>query len=106
MPAKNELEVCYFNLKPTTNANNTSFATNPNSVPARTSNYTSGNPAQTSATAFITSSGAEAFASANYWTSTEFSATYTRAQSFLYGSQYSYVKTYSGRVRAIRRVPV
>jgi hypothetical protein len=52
MPAKNELEVCYYNLKPTTQNNNTSSGINANAVPARASNYTTGTPAQTSATAF------------------------------------------------------
>jgi hypothetical protein len=72
MPAKNELEVCYFNLKPTTTSNNTSSGINPNAVPARASNYTSGNPAQTSAAAFQTG-GAEPFVAVYYWSSTEFS---------------------------------
>jgi hypothetical protein len=60
MPARNELEICYFNLKPTTQVNNTGFGINSNAVPQRASNYTAGNPAQTSATAFI-SGNAEAF---------------------------------------------
>jgi hypothetical protein len=38
MPAKNELEVCYYNLKPTTDSNNTSSGINANAVPARASN--------------------------------------------------------------------
>jgi hypothetical protein len=105
MPAKNELEVCYFNLKPTTTSNNTSSGINPNAVPARASNYTSGNPAQTSAAAFQ-SGGAEAFAAAFYWSSTEFSDTNARIQYFLNGGQYNSNKDYSGRVRAVRRVPV
>jgi hypothetical protein len=61
MPAKNELEVCYFNLKPTTTSNNTSSGTNTNAVPSRGSNYTVGTPAQTSATDFQTGN-TEAFA--------------------------------------------
>jgi hypothetical protein len=40
MPAKNELDVCYFNLKPGTVANSTNGGTNANAVPARASNYT------------------------------------------------------------------
>ena len=59
MPAKNELEVCYYNLKPTTTSNNTAYGINANAVPARASNYTAGDPAQTSATDFK-STGAEA----------------------------------------------
>ena len=106
MPAKNELEVCYFNLKPTTASNSTSSGINPNAVPARASNYTSGNPAQTSAAAFQ-SGGAEPFATAVYWSSTEFSATNARVQGFVTGYQFNRNKTIiSYRVRAVRRVPV
>jgi hypothetical protein len=50
MPAKNELEVCYFNLKPTTTSNSIASGTNTNAVPSRGSNYTAGTPAQTAAT--------------------------------------------------------
>jgi len=106
MPALNELDVCYFNLKPTTGANNTSFGINANAVPARASNYTSGNPAQTSAAAFVTSTGAEAFTSYYYWSSTENSATYGWFESFGSGGQSGYYKTYAVNVRAIRRVAV
>jgi hypothetical protein len=105
MPSKNELEVCYFNLKPTTTANNTAFGINPNSVPARASNYTSGNPAQTSATDFR-ETGAEDFAANYYWCSTEFSATEARVGYFYTGYQNITNKTGSFRVRAIRRVAV
>lgn len=105
MPAKNELEVCYFNLKPTTNSNNTNSGINPNAVPARASNYTAGNPAQTSAAAFQ-SGGAEPFAATFYWSSTEFSATGARFQDFFNGYQTSNNKFDSYRVRAVRRVAV
>ena len=107
MPAKNELEVCYFNLKPTTQTNETSFSgVNPNAVPARASNYTSGTPAQTSAAAFQ-SGGAEAFSTTPaYWSSTEVGGTNGSYQSFSNGNQASGSKTGSRRVRAIRRVPV
>ena len=103
MPAKNELEVCYFNLKPTTQTNNTSSGINPNAVPARASNYTSGNPAQTTATDFR-STGAEDFAIVGYWSSTEFGTTNSNAQSFTDGAQNIYGKVYPYRVRAVRRV--
>ena len=106
MPAKNELDVCYFNLKPTTQSNNTASGINPNAVPARASNYTSGTPAQTSAAVFITSTGAEAFASASYWVSTEYSAGLALFQGFYNGYQYRNYKTGGLRVRAIRRVAV
>lgn len=106
MPAKNELEVCYFNLKPSTGSNNTSSGTNTNAVPSRGSNYTSGNPAQTSATDFK-SGGAEAFAVDYYWSSTEVSSINGLAQYFpTNGYQGNIQKTNSLRVRAIRRVAV
>lgn len=109
MPARNELEVCYYNLKPTTTSNNTTRGSNANAVPARASNYTAGTPAQTTASAFITSTGAQAFTAADYWSSTQFIAPYPQyawRQSFSYGYQVNAPKTQSNRVRAIRRVAV
>jgi len=104
MPAKNELEVCYFNLKPTTATNNTSSGTNPNAVPARGSNYTSGNPAQTSAADFK-DTGAEDFDDLIYWNSTQYDASDAWVQNFSTGNQYNNGKTFDPRVRAVRRVP-
>jgi len=107
MPALNELEVCYFNLKPTTTANNTAGSgVNANAVPARSSAYTSGTPAQTIAAAFVTSTGAEAFASATYWASTESGATTGWSQIMNNGYQGGNFKDGSYSVRAIRRVAV
>jgi len=106
MPAKNELEICYFNLKPVNTSNNTSSGINANAVPARASNYTSGTPAQTSAAAFINGTGAEAFNSTNYWSSTQASATNGSYQAFYYGGQSGLGKTNYARTRAVRRVAV
>jgi len=108
MPAKNELEVCYYNLKPTTANNNTSSGINANAVPARASNYTTGIPAQTSATAFQ-AGGSEALLQGNYWSSTEFSATYAWYQSTSQGNsgnQTGRQKDDTYLVRAVRRVAV
>lgn len=108
MPAKNELEVCYYNLKPTTTSNNTSSGTNTNAVPSRGSNYTAGTPAQTSATDFQ-STGAEDFAALRYWSSTESlvnAGPYASYQTFDNGYQGIDLKTVSFRVRAVRRVAV
>ena len=106
MPAKNELEVCYFNLKASTTTNNTSSGINPNAVPARASNYTSGTPAQTSAADFQ-DTGTEDFSNAYYWSSTEASATNAWNAQFDNGYQSSgYPKNYSRPVRAVRRVAV
>lgn len=109
MPAKNELEVCYYNLKPGTvsnNANNNS-GINANSVPERTSVYTTTNPAQTSATIFR-SGNSEAFSATMYWTSTQNSpdGRYAHIGSFNTGYQAYTSKTTNYRVRAIRRVAV
>lgn len=108
MPAQNELEVCYYNLKPTTTVQSgtgLSAGINANSVPARASSYTSGNPAQTTAAAFK-DTGSEDFTADQYWASTEDTAIRADRQSFSYGGQYSFYKTVSLYVRAVRRVAV
>jgi hypothetical protein len=106
MPAKNELEVCYFNLKPTTASNDTGSGTNTNAVPSRGSNYTAGTPAQTAATDFQTGN-TEAFAADYYWSSTESSSAGAWPQRFSDGIQSSgYGKINSNYVRAVRRVAV
>jgi hypothetical protein len=109
LPAKNELEVCYYNLKPLTTNNQTSSGINANAVPARASNYTSGTPAQTSATNFR-STGAEPFSSSGgttyYWSSTQATTQEGWLQRFIYGGQYIIYKNYGNSVRAIRRVAV
>lgn len=105
MPAKNELEICYYNLKPTTDSNNTSSGINANAVPARASNYTIGTPAQTTAADFQ-NMGAEDFNASSYWASTEASATNGWKQAFNNGAQSGYGKNYTYRVRAIRRVAI
>lgn len=106
MPAKDELEVCYYNLKPTTGANATEGGANPYSVPARASNYTSGIPTQTSAAAFR-SGGSEAFSGVVYWASTQSGFPQgARGLDFSNGYFSSYYKNSSRRVRAIRRVAV
>jgi hypothetical protein len=109
MPAKNELEVCYYNLKPSTESNQTSSGINPNAVPARASNYTSGTPSQTSAATFRTGQSEAFFAEgADWWCSTQGSAYFAWNQKFGSGGQYNgnNYKTGSNKVRAIRRVAV
>ena len=123
MPARDELELCYRNLKPTTTSNSTSarslsgitypegndvsgdtMGVNRNSDPTGAA-YTSGSPAQTTAASFITG-GAEAFAADVYWSSTEYSSTFAWFQNFTSGVQNDTNKTNSYYVRAIRRLPV
>ena len=111
MPAKNELEVCYYNLKPTTTSNNTGSGTNTNAVPSRGSNYTAGTPAQTAATDFQTGN-TEAFDTgglplAEYWSSTQNDASTAWQQFFSDGQQRAFfAKETSRDVRAVRRVAV
>ena len=74
LPARYELQTIYQNLKPSTGNNNVATGTNPFSVPARGSDYSVSDPAQTSAVNFQTSGGTEAFTTSGtfgYWTSTE-----------------------------------
>jgi hypothetical protein len=109
-PAKNEFEVCYYNLKPTTGSNDTGSGINANAVPARASNYSAGTPARTSATDFQ-SGGAEAFTSVgnagDYWNSTSRDTTYAFLTRMSAGGQYYDGKGFAGfSVRAIRRVAV
>ena len=114
LPAKNELEILYFNLKPDTSANNTGSGINPNAVPARASNYTAGTPAQTTSTlfqagVFPSPGGAQAFITTSYyWSTSEKSSSTISAwnQNFLVGSQNGPLneKTSSYYARAIRRI--
>ena len=105
MPSQNELEVCYYNLKPTTTSNNSGTGINPNAVPARASGYTAGNPARTSAVDFQ-SGGTESFIATGYWSSTEASAANARGQHFSYGQQYGTTKDSANQIRAVRRIAV
>lgn len=112
MPAQNELDVCYYNLKPTTNPNNNSWGINVNAVPARASNYSgsgppASSPAQTSAANFQ-STGAEDFEANYYWISAQYSSPTTNAwlMTFYSGQRSDNYKAQSYRVRAIRRVAV
>lgn len=110
LPAKNELEVCYYFLKPTTNLNNPT-GSNANAVSPEpiSTNYTPSKPAQTSAgigfrvgetNAFTVGSGPD------YWTSTEFDNNTTWFKVFSAGDQNSGSKNVTKYVRAVRRIPV
>lgn len=129
IPARDELELGWRNLKPTTDSNyatadrstaaayaygnNGSYGdvaathgTNNNSAPAGAA-YTAGVPAQTVAPAFRTG-GAEAFTygSSYYWSSSDFSASNAWSQNWYSSSpgyQNSGGKTAAYRVRAVRR---
>tara|TARA_R110000772_G_scaffold84109_1_gene177758 strand:- start:2047 stop:2703 length:657 start_codon:yes stop_codon:yes gene_type:complete len=105
LPARYELDIAYFNLKPSTTANNTSWGTNIYAVPQRNSNWSAAYPIQTNLAAFNTS--AEAFVAADHWSSTESIATTGWGFNPLNGSQFNFSFTYktnSYRVRAFRRI--
>jgi hypothetical protein len=108
LPAKNELEVCYYFLHPDTATNDTSAGSNANAVSPEpiSANYSSSSPAQTTASLFVLGQS-EAFYQANYWSSTEGSANGTWVQAFSGGGQgISAFKGYNWNTRAVRRVPV
>ena len=116
LPARNELEVCYYFLKPSTTLN-TPFSNyvyhgaNANAVdpePVSTI-YTTGTPAQTTATNFRTGASSQEFTPAYYWSSSESTVTplyVGLGQNFSDGIMYNdYNKTYTTYyTRAMRRI--
>jgi hypothetical protein len=104
LPARFELDIAYFNLKPGTTANNTSWGSNIYSVPKRDNNNTANYPQQTYVTAFNTS--AEAFAAVQHWSSTENGGAPAWNLFFNDGAQGSgAAKTLTNRrVRAVRKL--
>ena len=105
LPAVNELEVIYYNLKPGVQLNDTLWGINTNAVPSRISNYTTGTPAQTSVAAFQTG-GSEALEALDYWSSSQFNSTNSWTVNFDTGTQNNYPKIISVCARAIRRVAI
>ena len=103
LPARFELDIAYYNLKPTTASNSTSWGINDYSVPKRTANNTVGDPAQTSVTAFK-DTGSEPFIAASHWSSTEGSSTSAWDLGFTTGTQTNITKTGTRRVRAFRKL--
>ena len=102
LPAPYELEIAYYNLKPTTTSNSEG-GENPYSVPKRTGEYTAGNPAQTSVSIFQ-AGGSQAFVTdSEYWTSTQIGEANSYAYSFSNGSFDGETKTASTYVRAFRK---
>ena len=107
-PAKNELEVLYYFLKPTTALNDTpGYGVNANAVSPEpvSTGYTTTAPPQTSAAAFQTG-GAQALTATdpNFLTSTQNNAYGWWVQPFTNGAQTTISKNAGATVRAIRRV--
>jgi hypothetical protein len=104
IPSRDELEVCYRNLKPTDGDNVCWSGDNPSAyLPSYA--YTPDTPLQTTVEAFR-EGGAEAFEPTWYWSSTQYAGDASGAwgQYFGSGTQGSYGKGGKGRVRAVRRV--
>ena len=108
LPAKNELEILYHNLKPTTTLNNTSSGINANTIPSRSSDYITSDPPQTSILAFKTGASNQEFIADIYISSTEFDKDHVQNQHFGTGSQLTSINKNSTSTycRAIRRVAV
>jgi len=102
LPSVLELDIAYFNLKPTTQANDSSFGINNYSVPKRIINNTTNYPSITSVTAFATS--AEGFIADRHWSSTEASTTNAKQLTPSTGKLDNSPKTTGLYVRAFRRI--
>jgi hypothetical protein len=113
LPSAAELEIAYYNFKPTTSSNNTSsgptsFNGSTYTSPSRSANYTAGTPSQTSVSVFQ-SGGAQAFNSGlnvYHWTSNENNNDGIAIQ-FEDGRYNKFrTKAFSNYVRAFRRFAV
>lgn len=103
LPARYEIDIAYFNLKPSTAVNSTSWGINIYSVPRRDINNTTAYPTQTALTAFNTST--EAFVAGLIWSSTENASPLAWLSRFSDGLQDPNLKTNTlTAVRAFRRI--
>lgn len=106
IPSRDELELCYRHLKPTTQENYCSWrdGENPSSVPVGY-RYTEESPGQTASSAFQ-EGGEEAFEAGWHWSSTQYSAYGAWVQLFDDGHQDDYHKGHENSARAVRRFKV
>ncbi len=102
LPARDELDIAYENLKPTTASNITSSGINNYSVPKRTVNRTTSVPGQVAVTAFQSGEPQAFQSTVNHWSSTQ-SSTASWRQIFSNGLLATSSKTSSLAVRAFRR---
>lgn len=108
LPAQDELEIIYRNLKPTTDTNSCYARSGINlSAFEPTRPYTPDFPPQTPADAFQ-NGGAEALTADWYWSSTQHvsASDYAWFQSFLNGYQSYSLTDDKLRARAVRRLPI
>ena len=104
LPSSLELDIAYFNLKPSTAVNVTNAGVNNYSVPLRGSNFTTTYPTQAYLSAWQATAGAESFVADAHWASTETVATGATRWFFNNGNRGSSIKTSVFRVRAFRRI--
>lgn len=106
IPSRDELELCYRNLKPTRQENWCFRGDNPSSVPAGYA-YMPKVPAQTEIEEFR-DGGTQAFDDTWYWSSTQFAGDAASAwvQGFGDGNQSYGPKGIAFRCRAVRRVAI
>ncbi|MGV7210463.1 DUF1566 domain-containing protein [Oxalobacteraceae bacterium A2-2] len=106
IPARDELEILYRAFKPSTTGNWAGEGENPSSIPAG-AHYTGELPAQTTVEV-LREDEPDALIPAWYWSSTQREAYPGRAwgQDFGNGLQVTGHKSYAGRVRAVRRLPL
>jgi hypothetical protein len=103
LPSRFEMDIAYFNLKPSTQTNITIRGTNIYSVPRRPSNNSRNFPIQTNLTAF-NSAAQQAFATFNHWSSTENNVSIAWSLTLGSGFQDNLGKSNSDRVRAFRKL--
>ena len=105
LPSRDELEILYRVFKPTTETNYTfRSGENPSALPP-THAYRDELPLQTAVQSFQAGQ-AEAFEDAWYWSSTQYSRNDAWGQLFVGGFQYTGGKSFEGRARAVRRLPI
>ena len=106
LPSRDELELCYRNLKPTAQENWASLrdGDNPSSLPTGYP-YSEQSPGQTTSPEFQ-EGGAEAFSDSWYLSSTQYSPNLAWIQHFVDGNQHLDRKDYARRARAVRRFKV
>jgi hypothetical protein len=102
LPSRYEMDIAYFNLKPSTAVNDTNWGTNIYSVPRRPRNNSRNSPIQTNLTAFNTTS--QAFVADGHWSSTESLASNAWGLNLGSGFQTLIGKTNGIRVRAFRKL--
>lgn len=105
--AKDEMEIIYRNLKPSTTQNVTNSGANTSAIPP-TSNYTTTVPARTADTAFRSTAGAQFFILDYYFTATQGPSgpTYVHGKRFTTGGDGEDLSIFDYNVRAIRKTPV